>query len=153
VVQPGTSPLRPVIPPPPPPAAPPPPPVPAGAASLGVSAILGIILAIPLILLTQEGTSDGTVHKQKPRQKCSRRGELDPPWRERDKWPRRCQLDTQTPQPLLNRELCLYRCKGDQVSWAVPAYAPLGGKCPKWLDWLPPGRILDPNNLPPDAIP
>jgi RHS repeat-associated protein len=67
VVQPGTSPL--VPPAPPPVAPPPPPPVPAGAASLGISAILGIILAIPVILLTQEGVSDGT-YKQKPRQRC-----------------------------------------------------------------------------------
>jgi hypothetical protein len=79
--------------------------------------------------------------------------ELDPPLREKENWPRRCQLESQAPQPFLERELCLYRCKDDPAGTAVYAFVPLGGKCPKWINWVPGDRMLDPNNLPPDAIP
>jgi RHS repeat-associated protein len=99
VVEPGTSPLvRPVVPPPPPP-----PPVPAGAASLGVSAILGIILAIPVILLTQEGVSDGT-YKQKPRQKCL------PPQNKKGKW--ECKSSCNV-QQILQTVVCPDRITGE----------------------------------------
>lgn len=67
---------------------------------------------------------------------------LDPSWANRATWPDRCQLDSQTPQPLLKRELCLYRCKNDTAGTIVQAYGALGGKCPKWVDSLPTDRWI-----------
>lgn len=72
---------------------------------------------------------------------------LDPSWADRATWPSRCQLDSQTPQPLQKRELCLYRCKNDTAGTVVQAYGALGGKCPKWVDSLPTDRwIFGPRN-------
>jgi RHS repeat-associated protein len=78
--------------------------------------------------------------------------ELDPPWKERDKWPRRCQLEQQVPQPARDLEMCIYKCKNDPASWSTYGFVPKGRKCPKWIDWLP-DRMIDPDNLPPGAIP
>lgn len=66
---------------------------------------------------------------------------------------RRCKLISETPQPALDRKICLYQCKDDAPGWTVWAIVPADSKCPQWLDWIPGDRTLDPDNLPPDAIP
>lgn len=71
------------------------------------------------------------------------------PWKDRATWPDRCQLQSQSPQPLLNRELCIYKCR-DDGGWFVNAYRKLGEKCPQWANWFPDDRWLDPK---PDNLP
>jgi RHS repeat-associated protein len=147
------APPPPVMPVPVPPTAPPPGP-------WYVPLLRKVPLFIPLVipggLLNPRPTSNGELPWKVPKNKkkpCPPMAPLDPPWKDRDKWPRRCQLETQSPQPGVNRELCIYRCKDDPLGWFTHAFVPLGGKCPKWINWAPGDRMLDPDNLPPDVIP
>jgi hypothetical protein len=95
----------------------------------------------------------------KANKKC-RRGELDPPWPERDKWPRNCQFDYKIPGEMINIQfdICVYACRQAGRSFQIQRTIEKGTMCPKWFEWVPTTRTpntpdIDPNNLPPDAIP
>jgi RHS repeat-associated protein len=80
----------------------------------------------------------------------SRLVELDPPFRERHNWPRKCQLSEQFQMPT-GEDLCVYICR-DWGGANLHTIIEHGNECPKWLDWIPQPKI-DPDNYPPDANP
>jgi RHS repeat-associated protein len=63
--------------------------------------------------------------------------DLDPPWRERERWPSKCQLYYKVPgRPDQDFDYCVYRCR-DWGADTIRRPIRRGGVCPKWLDYVP----------------
>jgi hypothetical protein len=72
------------------------------------------------------------------RKSCPIMAPLDPPWKDREKWPKNCQLDFQVPGPPgSGYDTCAYVCKGWEPKDTIRRPIRKGGTCPKWLDWIP----------------
>lgn len=147
----------PIAPPPPAPApvpptipAPAPPPGPLGGAGLAGLGQLGAaaLAAVLWVLLDARPVNVGEDEFLDPNI-CTA---LDPPWPQRHSWPRNCQIEYQIPIPDSGFDRCIYACRDAGRSFQIFTRIPVGSKCPKWFDWVP-KPVINPNNLPPDAIP
>jgi RHS repeat-associated protein len=70
--------------------------------------------------------------------RCPKRAPLEAPWRERKKWPKDCQLDTQfSPRPDVNYNYCLYICRTWGNQTPIVTTIEKGKKCKQWHDWVP----------------
>jgi RHS repeat-associated protein len=102
---------------------------------------LAIPLVIPGGLLNPRPTNPYEFPHQLPKNKrksCPTSAPLDPPWPERDKWPKNCQLNAQVPGPPgSDFDTCVYICKGWGPIDTIRRPIRKGGICPKWIDWVP----------------
>jgi RHS repeat-associated protein len=98
-------------------------------------------LVIPGGPLNPLPTSNGELPWKIPKNKkkpCPPMAPLDPPWKDKDKWPKNCQLDFQVPGPPgSGYDYCAYVCKGWGPKDTIRRPIRKGGTCPKWLDWVP----------------
>jgi RHS repeat-associated protein len=109
-------------------------------------------LVIPGGLLNPRPTNPYEFPHQLPKNKrksCPRMAPSEQPWKDKDTWPKRCKLQSDTLQP--HRRLCVYRCKdqnGRIEPWLVPASIPMEQKCLEDIDWIERGAGDDGFDIP-----